>query len=488
MSRMPDLDWFEATFGRGPMGAVLLDPEGRIERTNGAFRDLMGLDEDPSGRRLGELLASGEERLESARSRAQREQKSRSLHGFTLEAVGRKRRHTVDLDFYPRSNESGGVTGVLMVLHDRTGTQQDALASARLFYQAFLHSTNAMELTDRDGFLIDVNPAFERIYGYRRDELVGRRPNIVASEKTDRATYTQMWSDLLDPKLGAWSGELVNQDRNGVEHPVLLTISAIRAEDGTITHFLGVAVDLTEQRRLERQAMHSDRLVSLGQLAAGVAHEINTPLANIMLIAESVRRRTPDPWTRGRVDSLLHQTESAARIVRGLLDFARRPEPKIGEVDLNDTVRGTVAFLQGKQSSGVELVTELPAEPLRVRGDRDQIHQVITNLLNNAYDALNGQGRIDVRLTSDPEWVHLSVADNGPGIPPDVRAHLFEPFFTTKPEGRGTGLGLAICHGIVASHGGTIDVVSEVGKGSTFSVHLPRLVPDQTGAAPEPLG
>src|SRR5208282_3382177 len=472
---MTDRGWFEATFERGPMGALLLDPQGRIERANRAFRELIGLDEELAGRRLGELLASGDERLEAARSRAQDEQKSRSLHGFTLEALDRKRRHVVDLEFYPQSDESGRVTGILLVVHDRTGTPQDPAASSRLFYQAFLHSTNAMELTDRDGFLIDVNPAFERIYGYHRDELIGRRPNVVASGKTDQATYARMWKDLLDSKVGAWSGEIVNRDRSGVEHPVLLAISAIRGEDGTISHFLGVAVDLTEQRRLERQAMHSDRLVSLGQLAAGVAHEINTPLANIMLIAESVRRRTADSWTRGRVDSLLHQTDSAARIVRGLLDFARRPEAMVGEVDLADSVRSVTGFLMGKQSAAVEVDVALPDEPLLVRGDREQINQVITNLLNNAYDALNGQGQIEVRLTADPERVHLSVADNGPGIPPDVRAHLFEPFFTTKPEGKGTGLGLAICIGIVESHGGTIDVESEVGKGSKFSVHLPRL-------------
>ncbi|MGP8108859.1 MAG: ATP-binding protein [Thermoplasmata archaeon] len=471
---MPDRDWFAATFERGSMGALLLEPNGRIARANPAFRELLGIEGDPVGRRLGDLLSLGHERLEEARSRVQGEERSRSLRGFTIETVGRKRRHVVDVDFHPQSNESGGVTGVLLVFHDRTGVHEDPAASARLFHQAFLHSTNAMELTDRDGFLIDVNPAFERIYGYRRDEVMGQRPNLVASGKTDRATYTQMWNDLLDPKLGSWSGELINQDRGGIEHPVLITITAIRGDDGVITHFLGVAVDLTELRRLESQALHSDRLVSLGQLAAGVAHEINTPLANIMLIAESVRRRTTDSWTRGRVDSLLHQTESAARIVRGLLDFARRPEAKVGEVDLGESLSGVVSFLKGKQAAGVEVAVALPVEPLIVRGDRDQINQVITNLLNNAYDALNGQGRIDIRLTADPEWAHLRVTDNGAGIPPEARAHLFEPFFTTKPEGKGTGLGLAICIGIVESHGGSIDVESEVGKGSAFSVHLPR--------------
>jgi PAS domain S-box-containing protein len=481
---MSDRGWFEATFERGTMGALLLNADGKVERSNPAFRELVGVDGDPSGRKIDELLATGAERLEEGRRRAMADARAHSLSGFVLEAPGRKRRHLVDVEFYPQSSESGETTGVLLVFHDRTGIHQDPAATARLFYQAFLHSTNAMELTDRDGFLIDVNPSFERIYGYRREEVIGRRPNIVASGRTDPATYRAMWKDLLDPAVGSWSGELINRDRGGTEHPVVITITAIRGSDGVITHFLGVAVDMTELRRLERQAFHADRLVSLGQLAAGVAHEINTPLANITLIAESVRRRTTDAWTRGRIDSLLHQTESAAQIVRGLLDFARRPETRTGEFDLGESVRSVVAFLQGKQSPAVQVSVSVPNEPLLLRGDREQINQVLTNLLNNAYDAVNGQGRIDVQLTADDGWVHLSVADTGVGIAADVRPHLFEPFFTTKTEGKGTGLGLAICIGIVESHGGSIEVESEVGKGSRFIVHLPRSAPPDSEAGP----
>jgi PAS domain S-box-containing protein len=480
---MPDHGWFEATFERGPMGALLVSPEGRIERSNPAFRELLGVKDDLAGRALGDILAVGAERLEEGRRQALMDARARSLNAFVLEAPGRKRRHVVDVEFYPQSDASGTPTGVLLVFHDRTGVHQDPAATARLFHQAFLHSTNAMELTDRDGYLIDVNPAFERIYGYRREEVIGQRPNLVASGKTEPSTYKAMWKALLDPAVGSWSGELINRDRAGIEHPVVITITAIRGTDGVITHFLGVAVDLTDLRRLESQARHSDRLVSLGQLAAGVAHEINTPLANITLIAESIRRRTSDPWTRGRADSLLHQTDSAARIVSGLLDFARRPETRTGEVDLTGSVREVVEFLKGKQSEEVVVNVQAPAEPLLVRGDRDQLKQVVTNLLNNAYDAVNDVGRIDVQLAADPEWVHLSVADNGGGIPPDVRPHLFEPFFTTKPEGKGTGLGLAICIGIVESHGGSIDVESQVGKGSKFIVHLPRLEPASGGAS-----
>ncbi len=469
-------DWFDDTFGESPTAALLLDPDGHVGRSNALARELLGIAGDPVGRPLADLLSPASTWLESARARVQADGTRFSVSRAVLEPAARDRRHLVDVELYPRSTP-GAAAGVLVMINDRTGAHRDSPESARLFYEAFLHSTNAMELTDRDGYIVDVNPAFERIYGYSREELIGRRPNVVSSGRTDLATYAGMWKLLLDPNVGAWSGELVNRDRRGNEHPVLLAITAIRAPDGSITHFLGVAVDLTERKAWERGAMHSERLASLGQLAAGVAHEINTPLANITLIAESIRRRATDPWTHGRIDSLLHQTESAARIVRGLLDFARRPETKIGEVELGALVTRSVSFLRGKQNADVEVEVRVPKDPVVIRADRDQVGQLITNLVNNAYDAVDGHGRLEVEVSSTDEWARIRVTDNGPGIPPEVRAHLFEPFFTTKPEGKGTGLGLAICHGIVRSHGGTIDVESTPGHGATFEVRLPRLPP-----------
>jgi PAS domain S-box-containing protein len=473
LGTMPVRGWFESTFERGPVGAALLSEKGTIVRANPAFRSLAGPRTEVEGHSLSELFVRGGAELEAALDRAVRERTPETVVGCVLEPPPRDRRHTVDAELYPQSEEGGRSTGTLVVLRDRTALGLSRSDSTLLFYQAFLHSTNPMELTDRDGFLVDVNPAFERIYGYPREELLGRKPSLVASGKTDRSVYERMWHDLVDPKVGAWSGEVTNCDRSGKEHPVLLSITAVRDGAGAITHFLGVSVDLTERRAWERQAMHAERLASLGQLAAGVAHEINTPLANITLIAESIRRRTGDAWTRDRVASLLEQTDSAARIVRGLLDFGRRPEVRIGEFDLGETVRAAAGFLRGKQAAGVELEVAAPDSPTLFRGDREQIRQVVVNLLNNAYDALGDRGRIEVALGVADGWAEVRVSDTGPGISPEVRPHLFEPFFTTKPEGKGTGLGLAICHGIVESHGGTIEVESEPGKGATFVVKLP---------------
>jgi PAS domain S-box-containing protein len=344
---------------------------------------------------------------------------------------------------------------------------------ARLFYESFLTSSNPMEVTDQSGILVDVNPAFERVYGYKRAECIGRKPNLVRSRRTDPRVYDGMWKDLKDPALGHWAGEIVNRDRRGRDHPVFLTITAVKDDAGQTTHYVGVAVDLTERRMWEEGAARADRLASVGQLAAGVAHEINTPLANITLIAESIKRRAQDPWLSQRADSISNQVEVAAKIVRGLLDFSRRGEPHLTDLDLGTVVRDSVEFVQGKQTPEVELEVHVPPSPLPISGDRGQLMQVLANLLNNAYDAVEGRGRIIIRARADEAFGEVEVADSGPGIPPDVLARIFEPFFTTKEEGRGTGLGLAICQGIVAAHQGTISVQNLLGSGASFVVRLP---------------
>jgi PAS domain S-box-containing protein len=391
----------------------------------------------------------------------------------------------LDVDIRALPEPASGPRRALLVIRDVTDRVSEHEQS-RVFYQAFLSSTNAMQLTDAEGIMMDVNPAFERIYGYSRAECIGRKPNLVRSRHTPKLVYEQMWQSLLDPKQGYWSGELLNRDRMGRERTVLLTITAIRNEHGTITHYLGVAVDLSEQRSWERRAAHADKLASIGQLAAGVAHEINTPLANLQLVAESLRRRTHDPATLARLDTMTEQIEAAARIVRGLLDFARREEPNPVPLDLTEVVRGAVEFLRGKQSPDAVVEEDFPSEPVEILGERGALTQVVTNLLNNAYDAMRGVGTIRVTVRRRGEAAEIEVIDSGPGIPTDLLPRIFEPFFTTKPEGEGTGLGLAICHGIVQSHRGSITVRNVPGAGAGFRVTLPLRPPAPRAAASAP--
>jgi PAS domain S-box-containing protein len=403
----------------------------------------------------------------------------RSGHPATFRSVrarfrGEARGVYLDVDIRPLESSDPGPRRALLMIRDVTDRVREH-ERAELFYASFRSSTNAMQLTDAGGTMLDVNPAYERIYGYSRAECIGRKPNLVRSRHTPADVYERMWADLTDPHRGYWSGELLNRDRVGRERPVLLSITAIRDGAGATTHYLGVAVDLSEQRSWELRAAHSDKLASLGQLAAGVAHEINTPLANVMLVAESVRRKSADPWVVARLDLITEQVEVAARIVRSLLDFARREEPKMMDVDLSQVVREAVAFVRGKQSPDVDITAEFPDEPVRVLGDRGQLIQVLTNLLNNAYDAMHGRGAITVSVRRRGVRAEVDVVDHGPGLASEVLPHIFEPFFTTKPEGEGTGLGLAICHGIVQSHHGSITARNVPGAGAGFLVSLPTL-------------
>lgn len=398
----------------------------------------------------------------------------------TFQAVRAKYRHQdhpsyLDVDIRTLDPPGCMPARALLMVRDVTDRVREQ-EQAALFYASFRASTNAMQLTDAKGIMIDVNPAFERIYGYTRAECIGRAPNLVRSRYTPSDVYEQMWRDLLDSSRGYWSGEILNRDRYGRERPVLLSITAIREGDGPATHYLGVAMDLSEKREWELKAAHADKLASVGQLAAGIAHEINTPLANVLLVAESIRRRSEDLWLRSRLETIADQVEIAARIVRGLLDFARRETPRMVELDLAEVAKESVVFLKGKQSVDVEIDEEYPDAEVPILGDRGQLMQVMTNLLNNAYDAVGGKGRVCLTVRLQGRWAELEVLDSGPGIPPEILPHIFEPFFTTKPEGEGTGLGLAICHGIVQSHHGSIGAQNDPDGGASFRVRLPHRI------------
>lgn len=483
---IPDL---AATLGKlltnSPVGMALLDPPTRLVWANPPFFETTRLPPSLVGRNLEELPELRDRPALQAVRKALRDRESTFLESIPWEGLERGKgpgRHA-DVWVWPLSGVGERIHALVLVSPSEARVQEHQ--RARLFYESFLTSSNAIEVTDQNGILVDVNPTFERIYGYSRAECVGKKPNLVRSRITPLGLYEAMWRDLKDPNLGHWSGEITNRDRRGHDRPVFLTITAVKDDQGETTHYVGVAVDLTERKLWQQGAARADRLASVGQLAAGVAHEINTPLANMSLVAESIKRRTQDPWLSKRADAILSQVEVAARIVRGLLEYSRRSEPHLVDLDLSQVVADSIEFIQGKQTPEVELEIHTAQEPLPISGDRGQLMQVLANLLNNAYDAVGGQGRIVVRARRDGVFAEVEVADSGPGIPPDVLPRLFEPFFTTKEEGRGTGLGLAICQGIMLSHKGTVTAQNLLGEGASFVIRLPlRATGDSGGNRP----
>ncbi|MGC8782102.1 MAG: sensor histidine kinase, partial [Anaerolineae bacterium] len=235
------------------------------------------------------------------------------------------------------------------------------------------------------------------------------------------------------------------------------------------------------------QLVHSEKLASLGQLAAGVAHELNNPLATILLYADILLRECPaDDPKRADLQMIVNETRRCKEIVSSLLDFARQNQVEAQPVDINALIEALVEVERKRQrAADVEIRLDLdPALPI-IQADPTQIQEVMVNLISNGLEAMPNGGRLSVRTRRGPaNMITIEVEDTGIGIPEEFLNKLFTPFFTTKAVGKGTGLGLAITYGIIKMHRGQISVRSQVGRGTIFVIHLPVNLPLMGGAVP----
>lgn len=235
-----------------------------------------------------------------------------------------------------------------------------------------------------------------------------------------------------------------------------------------------------------QQIMKSERLATLGQLAAGVAHEINNPLGAVLMYTHLALEDLEGKNTlRENLEKAVMEASRCKNIVKGLLDFARQTEPKVEESDINDTLERTLSLVENQALLQNVKITKVISTALpKVFMDVGQIQQVFTNIVLNAVEAIKGMGELTIatRMAPDNEHVEVEFTDTGCGISPENREKIFDPFFTTKEVGRGTGLGLAVSHGIIARHKGTIEVKSELGKGTSFIIRLPLRAETNTNA------
>jgi two-component system NtrC family sensor kinase len=231
--------------------------------------------------------------------------------------------------------------------------------------------------------------------------------------------------------------------------------------------------------RAQAQLIHSEKLASLGRMAAGVAHEINSPLTGIVTFGHLLQRKFP-PGTQERedIDVIIDQANRCSTIIKGLLGFARASAAEKALTNINDVLHSSMNIVQHKADFfNIKLVTDFDPALLRVKADSSQLQQVFLNMTVNAADAMEGKGTLTITtrnvIENNHDFVEVVFSDTGPGISQENLEKLFEPFFTTKPVGKGTGLGLAVSHGIIQDHGGTITVKSKINEGSSFFIRLP---------------
>jgi two-component system NtrC family sensor kinase len=237
---------------------------------------------------------------------------------------------------------------------------------------------------------------------------------------------------------------------------------------------------IRERRRMNQEKLlRSDRLAMIGQLAAGVAHEINNPLGSILLFTRLVIEQAADnDRVRENLERIEKETKRCHSIVQSLLDFARQREPNVEPVDVNQLLEATIRFFERQYLfQNIEVVWHLSAGLPPIQADQLQLQQVFMNIIINALDAMSGRGRLTLETADDGAGgtVEISISDTGCGIPPENLDRIFDPFFTTKEVGRGTGLGLSVSYGIIKTHHGDIGVASAPGAGSRFTITLPKV-------------
>ncbi len=376
---------------------------------------------------------------------------------------------------------------------------------------------DAVVVADVEGRITLFNPAAERTFGYKSDEMVGRHIRELMPEALRGAHQDgiERYVATRIPRVVGRTVEVTGLRKDGETFPLELSLSAV--ESGGELQFIGSIRDQTERQRMRAMLVQSEKLASIGLLSAGVAHEINNPLAyvaNNLAVLErdlkgvlslvacyeavdsKLRELDPGamaqvdeisedldwPYVRSNLPRMLTRTregvQRVANIVQNLRGLARTSPPKMEPALLVDLIAPALEMIQGRiRRRGVEVVQN-HENPRRVACVASQISQVVLNLLVNALQAIESGrnehgGKITVSSRPGSDYYRLEISDDGPGIDPDSLPRLFDPFFTTKPVGEGTGLGLSISHGIVTGHGGRIEVESNIGVGTTFRILLP---------------
>lgn len=342
------------------------------------------------------------------------------------------------------------------------------------------YTVNPIQITDGEGRMIYVNPAFERTTGFAKEELIGRNPSIISSKKYGREFWERIWTVIKAGKV--WNGEIENKRKDGQPLYTQLLISPIMDVDGNVVGFLGSHRDVTEQRALEQQLMHSQKMESIGTLAAGIAHEVGNPLTSISSIVQVLQRTMSDEFARDKLGLVQSQVHRITKIIRDLVDFSRPSNYQVQPTDIVKVLTDSVEIVKmGKKAKEVTFYTHVRQQIPLLSLVPDQMAQVFINILLNAVDALQGKrGTITTNFERDEDVVRVTISDTGGGITPDNLSKIFEPFFTTKHVGEGTGLGLWVSYGIIKSFRGDITVASERGEGTSFCVTLPLNPKDYT--------
>jgi len=399
----------------------------------------------------------------------------------------------------PIFDESGNLSQVLEISRDITEriSLEREVEKAKTFFQNVIESTvDGIVVVDTKGKVLIFNKGMERLTGYSAEEIIntGHLSSFYDIE-TAKENMRKMRSNLYGPpgKLNPTSMTITT--KSGKKIPVTLSASIITI-DGKEVGSVGVFTDMREILEMRKelkqahlQLVQSEKIASVGRMAAGVAHEINNPLSGILIYAELLKEALQNNTQHLKdIQEIIDQTLRCKKIVADLLEFSRQSIGKTSAFSVDQLVTKSLNLLVNQASfQDIDVITEIESDMPEMIGDFGQLQQVLTNLFINAADAMQGKGTLTVRARFDQKEKKfiLQVADTGPGIPEHLRDKIFDIFFTTKPVGKGTGLGLSISQNIINLHGGNIRVDCPPEGGTVFHIELP--LESEDTVAEEPL-
>jgi PAS domain S-box-containing protein len=416
------------------------------------------------------------------------------------------------------SSEMGGEKVVLGGFLDIT-RRKELEERLHLYKEVFKHSVDGIMVVDKDGRILERNPAHERRTGFTEEDLKNKTVFDMLTPEAAARVREGMQSE------GNFAGEVEAVSKDGEHIPVLVSVFPIHGEEGRLDLWVSMGRDITaikralndlaetnrELRQTQAQLVQSEKMASLGGLVAGIAHEINTPVGAMTSMHDTLMRATAklkehvqerDPAvfeTDAKLKTLFAMIDESnqvirsgssrvAEIVRRLRSFARLDEAELKKVDIHEGLEDTLTLVHHEIKHNIQVVRNYGKLPL-MSVFPSRLNQVFLNLVNNARQAINARpaigekGTITIRSWVEDKTANVAITDDGVGIPAENLSRIFDPGFTTKGVGIGTGLGLSICYQIIKDHRGKIDVESEVGKGTTFTIRIPTNLDEILGVS-----
>ena len=363
-------------------------------------------------------------------------------------------------------------------------SKAEQVGQLKRFKEVIDSAFDVIVITDGDGRILYVNPAFENVTGYERDEVLGKTTGILKSGHHPDEFYRDLWATVTSG--GMWKGEIINRKKDGSIYHASAIVFTIGTEHGV--NYVSIQRDITQEKRLYEQLLRAQKMEAIGTLAGGIAHDFNNLLAGILGYSEIILTQTKEGDPFHKPATIIRQAaERGADLAKKILMITRKEKMEARAVNLNEIIRSSEELLERSMPKNIEIILKLKDDLPLIKADPTQMQQVVMNLAVNARDAMPTGGRLVIETSvvgkengaangltpGKGGFLKLSISDTGMGMDVETQRKIFDPFFTTKETGKGTGLGLYIVHSVVNNHGGYINLYSEPGKGTRFNIYLP---------------